>query len=602
MGRSRPYHYRDNLDYPWMDNSLEYLEDPHPWKMPLHRFHHLYRYPSKVPLTPLEAYQKKRSKTSQFPIQVVLKEPFEVYAELSDEHPFPTKISIYKKKELDEEIKYLKDQLGDLVSLPGKIKNWRRLVINKKPKTKAQYRNTIYSLWRLKIAKIAVEELKKDVKASLAEVLALYQTEGDLNIPLSLLAVHLEIEPNGLHFISRGKVVYYVPLGHASENYGSPHQTFHVEKNDLEKLFYQGKFQKEVESTLKSRQFILDNANMEIVHNATPLLTLQNAKENTLQMYLLSLIGLDIYSWGTWPIYGFYDRDRKRFFCYHYARYRIKAGSNRSFDVIHTEAKETYDRMTKVTQDEFVAGDLTTDSIICTLYDHKKKGGQHHFMPVDPIDFTSNIIKEGLITFLALKRDGLIFGGERFDITINGRKKAGLPSAVAYMRYNMGEINFTLILMETLYKLIHRRSNARSPSYLWKIKDKLKEFHKDSNDAIWEIVTDRPEFLKEKDVTSGKIIRSAISYDSRDSEKYTLGNPGKNEKETIKELREKGKLATVIPLIDAMTTKELWDDYQKAIFSSYILNSKRWYCKYLKKYQSRFFIYYKNYKRHLPNE
>lgn len=603
---------REIYDADMVHGSIDYLNLPYEPYYSFERFIENYRchYQSKLfPIHQLESFFHDRVQQSSKSPEVFLEEPFRVFYDLGKKEVFSKRTNYNNKRQYNAEIEYLKKGIEDLMDLPDKLRIKRRLRIYNKPTKKRHYRDIIYTLYRLQIAKKVKEELAIDFNISLSELFTLYLIEGDLNIPLSLVTYYLELEPNELMYRNKeGKIVRYLPYGYHFKNYSSPHLTFYVEKKELK--FSQKSFQKEVKICLKDRAFILNNIAKVFTYKSRedlpfnwevkPLPVLQNTKENAIQMNLLAYLGLDIYSLNIFPIEGLYERDRKRIFCYHYARFRIQGGSKREFDTLLDEAKQIYDQCTRIDEKQFKEGKLYTKSLVCTDYNIKDQDHNHHIIPLDPVDFVSIFVKEGLVTFQAFKTCQLIFGGNRFDIEVNNVQKEGLPPSVAYVRYNMGDIQFTLVLLDLLSKVVlNIKITHHSKIYLWNIKNKLREFRKDEYKSLWDIAEQTPDYLNNKDVRSGKTIRDAIARDARDGNKYEINSPGETEQNAIDELLIKGKLNLVVPLVNMMTTEDLWQDFQQYMLSPAVLVSNKWYTKYLKDYKERFNKYYNLFSKHI---
>jgi hypothetical protein len=542
------------------------------------------------------------------PWKTTIMEPIIIDADLTQKHPFGTSITPSIQTEIESAIAKQLSLLGDL---SRKIANFhhRKLIVNdvalrKKHKRdqRSFYRDKLYALWRWNVAKRIAESLK-EFNVTLSEVLALYQTEGDLNIPLSLDALHWQLEPSPLIKRNKaGKYVLYEPYGSIAEIYHGRHQTFHVQKN---KEKASELFLAEMSTVIKSRSYFLNNLEKRYFYpSTTPSMILSTGKENANQYYLSALAGLDFYMHNIFPA-RINSGELRQLLTYQYARYFIKAGSETPFKELRQQADEIYNQMCAVTPQSIKKGEVWTNSIICTILrtgirekDENNRLHEfldHHLFPVNPVDYVAFIVLLGVIRLVAFRNDALIIGGMRFNGERGGEGNGRynpLPLSLAYIRYNMWDIHFAVIVLDALYKVLHKTPiNNQTPQYLRRLYTKLKPFRRKANPTVWTVLDNwfkKNYYLRSKEVTKRKKIRNAIYEDAKSDQLYASGDPGDNEKAAIKKLNEDGLANTAIPLLDSLTTNELWDDLNTAIYSHRMLRSNLKYKHHLKDYKNRF--------------
>ena len=559
----------------------------------------------------LAAYEKYIQDTElrHEPWKTTVMEPIIIDSDLTQKYPFGTSITPSIQTKIETAID---KQVSLLGSLARKIENFShyKLTINDialrrkhKHDQRLFYRDKLYALWRWNAAKRIAESLK-EFNVTLSEVLALYQTEGDLNIPLSLDALYWQLEPNPLIKQKKsGEYVLYEPYGNIAEIYHGRHLTFHVQKNEekAEALFLE-----EMNTVIRSRSYILNNFKKKLLTpHRTPSEILTTGKENANQYYLSALAGLDFYMHKVFPTRIINYGELRKLLTYQYARYFIKAGSETPFRELREKADEIYTQMCTVTLQSIKNGEVWTNSIICTILRtgilEKDENNrlceriEHHFFPVNPVDYVEFIVMLGVIRLVAFRNDALIIGGIRFNGEREGEGRGRynpLPLSLAYIRYNLWDIYFTVIILDALYKVLHNTPiDNRTPQYLKRINKELKPFRKKNNPAVWTVLDKwykKNNYLRSKEITKRLKIRNAIYKDANSNQIYVLGNPGENEKEVIKKLNEDGLAKTSIPLLDALTTNELWDDLNTAIYSQRMLGSNLKYKHHLKEYKNRF--------------
>ena len=521
-------------------------------------------------------------------------EPIKLPLDLADSTPFPSRLSREQRGRVMQEIGRLREQLGLIASvatgtgnrapidkrflalrkrehfeypLKGLENLSRKLKVVALPRNDKQRGETLYALIRLSIAQRIVALVRAEgVTAHLPEPLALHRMEADLDVPLALDRLGDGITPPDLT---------ENPFGNVAPLFKGPHHTFFLQKQtpppELLKTFVQG-IQLAV-TTHESMKKALVKGDLFEGHGA--LSWLESGKKGAMTLYLHILGGLDMYAQAILsPTSGVVDRQLNDF-RYPYARNRVFIDPTLSFSDALIAGLKVFHAFTRVSREEFLGGTFKPQAIVATTHNRKRGTLLHHFLPKDPIEFGAAIGRESVMVLEALRRAPLINGGPRF--------KAPLPHAVAYLRYNAGDIYFLVIVLNLLEKIVIDKTPR--PKYakeekaaLDRLKRGLKDFKQPDKKDVWTVLRRWREepgsyFLRKRPVARQATLREAIALDagSLSTQLY-----GPNERRHMAELNNDGQMNTAEPLLMALTEQDLWDDLRRAMVAHIGQGGKPW--------------------------
>lgn len=421
------------------------------------------------------------------------------------------------------------------------------------------------ALLRLDIAKKVQSNLK--IRISIPEILAMYRTEGDLAIPLSILTMNKKLPPDKPLFPD----FEFVNL------FFWNHHVFFTEKkpnNPKYRHIING-----ICSTIKTREkirfdlLVQKYGSYRFPPNSKghgPLSWLNAAKGHAFTAYLSLIGGLDFYTMDYLSADDQNAELPKQLFSYNYARNRKNLDYPERFSELINKGIEVYEKVTEVKFEDFMNGIIDEKSIVSCIY---KKGNNfnHFFMPYSPTIFSSIIIAESAIRLESFRVSPLICGG-------NGFREDPLPPSVAYIRYNAWDIYFIVIVLDTLERVLKLKNLERLPKTeienIKKLKIEIKEFEEDPD--VWYVLKKwrdkksnyypRTDLVRKRTKMILALLNDAKSlFGSYDFSRY----PGINEINLKNELNseKKGKLSSALPIIEKITKKHLWGVFEKVMVS-----------------------------------
>lgn len=445
------------------------------------------------------------------------------------------------------------ERLSTGLRLPGP-QQWRR---------DGPLRDALYVLMRLRAAKTIAEDLAAvRLDAPLAFVLTVFRREGGFAVPLGLDELQLGAVPPPLP----------APQWSITQHFLGPHHAFHLEKEAPPWLRY-GPLIRGVRERIDSRAGLLRLLQDARHAPGEALLWLRAAKQAAFTLYLFVLGGLDYMTTGvSWP--GADDfADQRLLFRYVYARNRAAIRPDWFLSDLLSEGVRLFDDVCTVTPAALRDGSRV-DHALALLVQGEGEAQQHYVLPNRAQAVATLFVREAVVALLSMRSIPLWCGGKAFE--------PALPPAVAYMRYNGGDVNFVVMVLNLLDRILDGPALpgprlARGPAA--RLEKGLAEFRRSRNKAVWTVLdtwkedTEATSFLKSEPVRKGFLWRAALLADA----KGTLTSlPGAAESRFRGELNGRGDMASALPLLEAMTDRNLWPAFAEVMTLPIGVGRKPW--------------------------
>lgn len=447
--------------------------------------------------------------------------------------------------------------LGHLLDLPSDAQ-----VAKRKRRVAA---DAFYALCRLVVAtetQTACLPLVPDL--TLAAVLALFRTEGNLHIPPSLEGIRLGLLPQPWKSDARPDW----PITHA---FMSDLGSFHLDRDpgavptasDSEVKDWQ-RFVKAIESVTTDREHLQRKIELEIKrprpgsHTALQLLTF--LKIVSFCFYELLLAGLDFYV----PAAGPLDARWEKVFAYNFARYRKILGAKETFVELVAAGITAYRSVVVADLARFMSSDGGGKQALILTLSRRNRAFDRHVVPRSPIDNPAIIVGEGVIRLEACRRGALWLGGPKFADP--------LPYSLAYVRYSSWDVYFIVLLLDALDRALNGSSlksfaTKEEKGALQRVRDLLRSKKDETKDA-WGVLDRWRTDEAFRTTFSGRMsIRDAILADAMAGPHDA---PGSAESLFVADLLSpsKGGFGPALDLIGVLTSEHAWGD-AKHVFTAY---------------------------------
>lgn len=423
-------------------------------------------------------------------------------------------------------------------------------------------RDALYVLYRLQIAKTIVSELSDEgIDVPLAFVLTVFRREGGFAVPLGLEDLRLGVVPPPMP----------APNWPLTNNFLGPHFSFHLEKESPPWVIY-GPLIRGVRERIESRAQVL-TALARLTPPSDALIWLGAAKQAAFTLYLLLVGGLDYMTAGVaWPGFGGYENQRL-IFRYIYARNRVGIRPALFLADVLSDGDQVFRDIARVDAAGFRAGTLPPTALTLLLRGIGEEQ-QHYVVPARASVFTTAIVKESVVALESMRKIPLWCGGKAFD--------PPLPAAVAYIRYNGGDVNFTMMVLNLLDRVLNGSSLSsprltRNPAA--KLRNGLAEFRRSRNPEVWTILDEWKEGTEDTTFLKSELIRKGFQWRKallEDAEGGMTSLPGPSELRFRGDLNSRGRMETALPLLEALTEKKLWPAFLDVMVSPTGTGKRPW--------------------------
>ncbi len=406
-------------------------------------------------------------------------------------------------------------------------------------------RDALYVLYRLQIAKTVAQQLTAEgIVCPISLVLTLFRREGGFAVPLGLDDLQLGLVPAPMP----------APSWPITEAFLGPHSSFFLEKESPPWLRY-GPLIRGVRERVQSREGIVRTARDEASLGSI-LRWMGASKQAAFTLFLFVLGGLDYMTAGvSWPGADDYA-DQRLIFRYLYARNRAAVRPELLFADLVQQGEQLFGEVCSIDPAAFRQGRLANEALAMLLTGTGEEQ-QHFVVPVRASHFTMLLVREAVVALSSMRTIPLWCGGKAF--------KPALPPTVAYVRYNGGDVNFVIMVLNLLDRVLNGSSSLPSPrltrNSASRLTQGLADFRRSRNSDVWRILdewnngTEDTNYLKSEVVRKGVLWRSSLLEDAK-GDFDSL--PGKAELRFRDALNLTGHMATALPLLEALTEKQLW--------------------------------------------